>query len=105
VLPPTRALIDSGADCSSFPAQWASALGIDLANDCVVTNGASAGGQTTVHTYKPGITALFAGERVSLTASFNPALPIVLLGRMDFFAAYKVSFDQRRSTFRVESYD
>lgn len=43
-------------------------------------------------------------ETVELVAAFSDALPIALLGRGDFFAAFRVGFDERSQTFRLEKY-
>jgi hypothetical protein len=45
------------------------------------------------------------GHKVPLGAIFNPAIPIALLGREDFFDYFRVSFNQRRRTFRLEPFD
>jgi hypothetical protein len=105
MLKPTLGLVDSGADCSNFPAQWAKALGIDLDNDCDVSQGNTAGGLADQYVYEPGINAVIMGRKIHLNAVFRPMLPIIILGREDFFAEYKVSFDQRGPSFRVESYE
>ena len=36
--------------------------------------------------------------------SLNEHIPLVLLGRDDFFASYKVRFDQRAMTIELEPY-
>jgi hypothetical protein len=38
-------------------------------------------------------------------AGFNPELPVVLLGRLDFFNHFKVLFDERARIFTLERYE
>jgi hypothetical protein len=97
-------LVDSGADCSTFPEQWAKALGIDLQAECNYSQGQSAGGLGDQYKFDPGVDAIVVGRKIHLEAVFRPGLPIILLGREDFFQAFKVSFDQPKKTFRVEDY-
>jgi hypothetical protein len=92
-------LVDSGADSSLFPVQWASEFGIDLAQ-CRDANGSSAAGKTTYYEWPGGLHATTAGERLRLAAVFG-STPFVLLGRDDFFAHFRVAFDQQAMTFEV----
>jgi hypothetical protein len=104
ILPATVGLIDSGADCSTFPSTWASKIGIDLANDCVESPGNTAGGETTNYVYEQGVEAIICGEKRRLMAIFNDGLNVILLGREDFFSYYKILFDQHAKTFTLEAY-
>lgn len=105
MTPATLGVVDSGCDSSTFPAEWARALGIDLHGaDCVTQQGSTAGGVIKQHFYKPGLDILFLGRKIHLAAAFNPGLPVILLGRQDFFACFKITFDQRANAFTVESY-
>lgn len=63
------------------------------------------GGAVNHHEYAPGIHGLVLGRRVPLVATFNPHLPVVLLGREDFLHHFKVSFDQRQQTMTIEPYE
>ena len=47
--------------------------------------------------------SMFPGQW-GLYGVYNKDLKVVLLGREDFFQQYRVSFDQRQKTFRVEPY-
>jgi hypothetical protein len=98
-------LVDSGADYSVFPAPWAGPLGIDLAS-CREEDSQTAGGTAKQYLHSQKLTAEIQAmsERVELVAAFSDVLPIALLGRQDFFAAFKVSFDERAQTFRLERY-
>lgn len=103
--PQQLALVDSGCDFSTFPSAWAKPLGIDFMADCEEIDGNTASGKdNSQRIYKPGIHGLVAGKKVPLRAIFNPKIPIALLGREDFFAYFKVSFDQQAKTFRLQSY-
>jgi hypothetical protein len=93
-------LIDSGADSSLFPVQWASEFGVDLAS-CVSTVGTSAAGNTGYFRWADGLLASVAGETFRLQAMFG-ACPIVLLGRSDFFGHFRVIFNQQAMTFEIE---
>lgn len=109
MTPRTRALVDSGCDVTSFPKDWASSLGIGW-DDCEPFVGVTAAGKDEEdEAHKPrrwanGVDALIMGQKVHLEAVFRPGLPIVLLGREDFFACFKITFDQRNVTFRLERY-
>jgi Aspartyl protease len=104
MTPETLGLVDSGCDTTMLPAGWAKILGLDLAKDCVKQQSNTAGGTTTNYAYRPGIDAIVMGRKIHLQASFNPGLPVILLGREDFFSLYRVTFDQRVSSFTVEAY-
>jgi hypothetical protein len=105
ILPSTVALLDSGADCSTFPSAWATKMGIDLEKDCEKITGNTAGGETTNFVYASGAEALICGEKRRLHAIFNNGLNVILLGREDFFSYYKILFDQRAKTFTLQPYD
>jgi hypothetical protein len=106
----TPALVDSGCDLTTFPVEWAHHLGIDF-DACEKIAGLSAAGATDAddenapRVWEPGVEAIILGRKIRLGAVFRPNLPIILLGRDDFFHTFKVSFDQRRKTFTVEPYD
>jgi hypothetical protein len=80
----------------------AAQLGIML-NDgwCDKTTAETAGGAVECWVYKPGVKARIAGEEHHLKASFCAGLKIPLLGRRDFFTAYKVAIDQRERRFTL----
>jgi hypothetical protein len=104
MTPETLGLADSGCDSTMLPGPWAATLGIDLQNDCTSRGSNTAGGKTTNFVYAPGVDVLFWGRKLHLNAAFNPGLPIILLGREDFFSHYKVTFDQQANLFTVEPY-
>jgi hypothetical protein len=102
-----RALIDSGCDATAFPEDFAVELGIDFAQ-CTPVQGMTASGKDDPtllpRTWPAGVNAIFEGERLALNALFRPGLPLILLGRKDFFAYFKIQMDQRAQTFRLERY-
>jgi hypothetical protein len=103
-----RALVDSGCDVTSFPSAWAEELGIDL-SECAAFAGVTAAGKdgataaSQPRRWAPGVDALVLGQKIHLEAVFRPGLPILLLGREDFFTYFKVSFDQKAKIMRLVS--
>lgn len=84
---------------------WAAHLGIDFMNDCAELEGRHAGGiDRSQRVYRGHIHGNLMGCKVPLSAVFNPNMPFALLGREDFFAYFKVEFDQRAQTFRLKAY-
>ena len=102
---PFRALVDSGADYSVLPAQFAPHLGVDLAQ-CREEPCITAGGRGTVKIRDIPLEAevQVLGIRFAMRAAFSEYAPVVLLGRDDFFNEFRVTFDHRRETFRLEMY-
>lgn len=104
-LPETPALLDSGADVSTFPAEWAKRLGIKLDLSCCEEKKAkTAGGAVVVWAYPQGLRVHVEGVGHRLKADFCEGLDVPLLGRRDFFNAYRVTFDERAKTFTLEPY-
>lgn len=103
---PFRALVDSGADYSIIPASYATILGVDL-DKCRDEPCRTAAGAGTIKIHDTP----FEGEvqamriRFAMKAAFNEHASVVLLGREDFFKAFKVAFDHRALAFTLESYD
>ncbi len=94
--------MDSGCDFTTFPLAWAERLGVDVSTDCIEQEGATAGGSATQYFYVPGVTALFLGKKMLLSATFAPLCPHVLLGREDFFRYFKsINFDQENEKLRL----
>jgi hypothetical protein len=99
---PLYAIPDSGADASCFPEDWASPLGIDLA-DCHKRRVNTGAGLGHHHEAKAPLIATVAGRTVELCASFGPVL-VGLLGRDDFFRYFRVEFDQQRKVTVLHPY-
>ena len=111
MTPRVRALVDSGCDGTSLPKEWAARLGIDFMGECDEISGVTAAGSDTNHPpelrprrYAPGIEVVFEGDRLRLHALFRPGLPLILLGREDFFSYFKVCFDQPQHSFSLERF-
>jgi hypothetical protein len=102
----TPGLIDSGADYSMFPASFAVPLGIDLATECHQETCTTAGGDVTQHIYEAALEVEIQAmaTRIPLKVAFLANVPVVLLGRTDFFSQFKVLFDERSQTFTLEPY-
>lgn len=104
-------LVDSGADCSTFPAELAGDFGLNL-DDLHEgrTSTASGDGSHYIGT-DPLQVSLGSAEAerwkpLDLSACFAPGCPIILLGRIDFFAYFDtVAFDVRRGLFRIVESD
>lgn len=96
------ALVDSGADWSVIPLELAPRLGVDL-GECRHVPGHSAGGRTEFYEWEGKLTAELMERQIPLHVMFG-AVPIVLLGREDFFANFQVSFDQRGKRFTLVPY-
>jgi hypothetical protein len=103
--PSSLAIIDSGADVSTFPVTWARGLGIKTDLTCCERSCAeTAGGPAVVWTYPQGIKAVIDGVELHLKADFCEGLKVPLLGRRDFFRAHRITFDERTKTFTLEPY-
>ena len=100
--PPLMALVDSGADSSLFPLQVAPLVGVDP-NRCEEGTGMTAGGRSRRYIWSDGLRATVLGRELQLRGAFG-ACPVILLGRGDFFDAFKITFDQRAKIFSLESY-
>ena len=100
----TRALIDSGADHTTFSDEWARLLGIDPERDCAQIEVGVADEKPSIrHVYTKGLQIEVVGERMLLpVVMFCQNLPIGLLGRRDFFERYLVLFDHRNNEFFLE---
>jgi hypothetical protein len=106
---PMYGLIDSGADDALLPLGIAAGLGIDLTK-CRRKTCATAGGPANVYVWPDNIeieVQQMGGMRVSAPCRFSDGLPVVLmlLGRNDFFSAFRVSIDERAKSFTLDPYD
>jgi hypothetical protein len=99
-----RALVDSGADFTTFSHEWAELLGIDLERDCEERSvGVADGRPSKRFVYTKGLWVEVVGEKLFLAvAMFCKNLPVALLGRKDFFERYVVLLDQRNHRFFLE---
>jgi hypothetical protein len=97
----TRGLVDSGADFTTLPAEWAELLEIDLNGDCSRQNATVADGSPSLrYVYTGGLNIEVANERLFLdVVHFCMDPPFAYLGRHDFFDRHLVLVDQRE--FRI----
>jgi hypothetical protein len=100
---PIYALPDSGADRSCFPKQWAKTLGIALA-DCASYPVNTGNGKGRHHEWDDGLKAVIAGREIELAAQFGN-INVGVLGRADFFQAFRVTFDDRKRVTIIQPYD
>jgi hypothetical protein len=99
-------IVDSGADSTTLPLEWASRLGIDHEADCIAFKGGTAGGAAEQFLYEPGIHGTFLGKKLRLGAIFAPLCPQVLLGREDFFRYFKsLRFEQSKEKMHLDGVD
>jgi hypothetical protein len=99
--------VDSGADSTVFPSSVAVALNIDIAGACEQREFVTAAGRVTQPSLPEGLEIEIEELRVHLRvgASFNPHVPIALLGRRDFFSRFRrVCFEERSRTLVLEPY-
>lgn len=99
---PVYALPDSGADASCFPEEWAPQLGIDL-SACTKHPVNTGAGKTHHHVWDVGLMAKINGLDIELEAVFGP-INVPVLGRRDFFAHFRVEFDERAHVTRLIPY-
>lgn len=101
---PVPAIVDSGADYTFIPVSFASHLGIELSK-CLREDVNTAGGVSAQYIWQAGLDAEVQqlGVTVHLKTAFSET-PFVVLGREDFFASFKVAFDQRAQQFTLEPY-
>jgi len=103
VVPPFFGIADSGADGSMFPMAVMDDLGITQA-DCEERGQLGADGAGKYYAWNGGkLSANFYGVTVDLNMHFSRT-PFILLGRSDFFAMFKVSFNQRSLRFTIQNY-
>jgi hypothetical protein len=101
-----RALVDSGADVSLLPLEWSSRLGLATATrteQLIET----AGGASRLVVYDVSVEVVVRGygAMIPIAATFADEVPFMLLGRADFFRAFRVAFDERAQTLTLDKYD
>jgi len=92
----TYALVDSGCDISTFHTDFATILGIDLAN-VVPSKTIGIGGVARVFPFDVNLVVL--GITLPARVNFCETCPKAfgLLGRQDFFRAFHIGFDEKAS--------
>lgn len=97
---PFLALVDSGADVSTFHVSLAQDLGIDLST-CRPVAMRGVGGRVEAHACEVEIEMV--ARRFPAEVRFVPSI-VSLLGRHDVFMQFRFAFDQRAQTLLVEPY-
>jgi len=85
-------------------ATWASILGIDL-DDCSKVKVSTGSGVTYHSEWDGSLVITAAGRNVLVPRPRFAPVPFVILGRSDFFAAFRVEFDERARVTRLTAYD
>jgi hypothetical protein len=93
---PVRALVDSGADCSCFPEEFAEPLGVDL-EECIQQQVHTGNGLAIHYCSEKPVRASIAGRDVQLAGTFGP-IGVAVLGRDDFFAEFLVTVNHLERT-------
>lgn len=105
---PVYGLVDSGASDTLIPHDLMAYLGIVEAN-CTVEPCETANGLTDQYIWPAGLEVEIQqlARKVAVKAAFSKGLPaqLVLLGRRDFFAQFRVEVDERAQTFSLDPYD
>lgn len=100
---PLSALIDSGADATSFPAEWAAVLGIDL-DECPAVKVKTGNGVTWHPESTETLSITVAAQKIDMRPRFAP-IHVAILGRRDFFMHFRVEFDERRQVTTLTPYE
>jgi hypothetical protein len=100
---PLVALVDSGADVSTFHLDIAAQLRIDLGT-CRVSGVRGVGGQAQA--YSAPVELDVEGRRFVAEVRFTSGVPLTLalLGRHDVFEQFQFGFDQRGRRLLIEPY-
>lgn len=100
----TRGLVDSGADCTTLPTEWAELLGIDVRTDCELGQATQVDGQESDrYVYADGLRIEVVDAVLFLDiVHFCDNAPCVILGRRDLFDRHLVLFDQRNHRLYLE---
>jgi len=98
------ALVDSGADRTTFSTRHAAALGVDL-SAASPTRARGVGGSDVVFPVDLVVTA--QGVRFAAQLNFSPQWTTAfgLLGRADFFRAFRVAFDEPDEMLYLDRFD
>jgi len=103
---PLGALIDSGADATSFPEEWAEVLGIDPEDSthCQWVK-VKTGNGITYHAESKRALSVEVEDQVILVRPRFAPVDVAILGRRDLFMCFRVEFDERERVTRLTPYD
>jgi hypothetical protein len=96
-------LVDSGADGSVFPEEFAETLGVDL-EKCEQAKVHTGNGLAIHYCHAEPVKALIAGRKVDLRGTFGP-IGVPVLGREDFFSQFYVEVDERNRVVIITPHD
>lgn len=97
------AIVDSDADVSAFPIDFAARLGIDVGDPSQCRPTKIRGTSGTADAYSCPVEIEVEGRRIPAHVSFAP-VPAPLLGRLDVFWHFRFCFDDRAEELLVEPY-
>lgn len=97
---PITMLVDTGADYTLLPYFLAYPLGINLITDCKIIRTQGVGGTNKVYLFKKNVKVKLGDFKREISVGFlsNDNIP-PLLGRLDFFETFKVTFENFTVTF------
>jgi len=101
---PLSALIDSGADATTLPDEWAEVLGIDL-DECPAVKVKTGSGITFHPEWTEPLSITVAEHKIEVVRPRFAPIHVVILGRRDFFMNFKVEFDERKQVTRLTPYE
>lgn len=87
------ALLDSGADRSCFPEDWAEVLGVDLER-CEAHRVQTGNGEGCHYDWGQPLSLIVAEIKIPVRATFGP-VGVAILGRGDFFEHFYVEIDEK----------
>lgn len=98
-------VVDTGSDHTNVPLELMAELGVEL-NKCEMEDAMFDGAVAPYPRYMEGVEMRVAGSwKITVRPHFLPAFRFVLLGREDFAAAFKMTFDERGRKLLLEAYD
>jgi hypothetical protein len=110
---PHLALLDTGAEWSKMPLELGRRMGVDL-DRCHLTQSQTGGGIASGEYFwndspegcereEPVVRLM--GREVPIAPILSEHIDVVVLGRNDFLASFKLCVDQRAHSFTLEPYD
>ena len=103
VSEPTRALIDTGSEYSGLPKELADELGAPA--ELYATEAQGWDGISPRSWWKHGPTVSVMGFEIRLSPLIRVALPIVVLGRLDFLVHFRFTVEDANRAFTLEATD
>lgn len=95
-------LIDTGADITLIPEDWAEPMGIQI-SDCEIVDGGSAAGSSEFRLWNEPVYLTVLEREIQLLPIFG-GYPEILLGREDFLSHFEFHVDQVNHRFTLTPY-